>query len=212
MPNSFANDGAAGAGGGVPISGAAGTLPSSGGTITDQQALAEFGSGALGNGVLAPNGYGGVWSGNNISDAQAAKEFGPEALMFDGGGTVPDQDDASAGSSQDQSGDPSSGTGDPISLALSTVDQALDYGRKLNGLPSGGGDQVASSAYDNGRMPAIPGNQSNSGTKPIQPMPGPLPPTSNPFGKRQQVGANEPDDGGQTTIPTDDDDDSTETS
>lgn len=33
-------------------------------------------------------------------------------------------------------------------------------------------------------MPTIPGSQSNSGIPPAQPMPGPLPPTSNPFGKR----------------------------
>lgn len=33
-------------------------------------------------------------------------------------------------------------------------------------------------------MPAVPGSQSNSGIPPVQPMPGPLPPTSNPFGQR----------------------------
>jgi hypothetical protein len=33
-------------------------------------------------------------------------------------------------------------------------------------------------------MPMLPGSQSNSGIPPQQPMPGPLPPTSNPFGKR----------------------------
>lgn len=48
--------------------------------------------------------------------------------------------------------------------------------------------QQMAAGYGNGRMPAIPGNQSNSGAPPIQPQPGPLPPTSNPFGKRADAG------------------------
>jgi hypothetical protein len=48
--------------------------------------------------------------------------------------------------------------------------------------PGGGGQKLA------GAMPMIPGNQSESGRPPLQPAPGPLPPTSNPFGKRADAG------------------------
>jgi hypothetical protein len=44
-------------------------------------------------------------------------------------------------------------------------------------------------------MPVAPASQSNSGVKPLQPMPGPLPPTSNPFGRRSEA-APDPDEGG----------------
>jgi hypothetical protein len=131
-----------------------------------------------------------------------------QQLMFDGGGSVPDQDDMS-----DQT---NSGLGDRISLALATVDSALAYGRKLNGLGGDSGmdegedssqappQQMAQDSYGNNRMPAVPGSQSNSGVPPIQPMPGPLPPTSNPFGKRA--------DAGQTPMIPDDEDNSEEQS
>lgn len=46
------------------------------------------------------------------------------------------------------------------------------------------------------RMPSVPGSQSDSGIAPQQPAPGPLPPTSNPFGKRAETG--EPDEPEQT--------------
>lgn len=224
MPKDFSEDGAAGASG--PPQGTSGTFgtSSSGGAIPQSW---------LANGALAPNGYGGVWNGNQITQQQASDKFGAGALaqgalglMFEGGGTVPDQDDAGAGADP-SSGDPTSGTGDPISLALTTVDNALAYGRKLNGLPSSGGDSQQAAA-----MPTIPGNQSNtpgpyqpgqprpqqqaanmpmqpssqseSGVKPIQPMPGRLPPTSNPFGKRADNDQGDGDDSAPT-IPTDDD-------
>lgn len=237
MPKDFSEDGAAGASG--PPQGTSGTFgnSSSGGAIPQNW---------LSNGALAPNGYGGVWNGNQITQQQASDEFGAGALgqgalglMFEDGGTVPDQDDAGAGadpSGDTPGGDPTSGTGDPISLALTTVDNALAYGRKLNGLPSSGGDSQQAAA-----MPTIPGNQSDtpgpyqpgqprpqqqaanmpmqppsqseSGVKPLQPMPGRLPPTSNPFGKR--TAANEPGDGDgdgddtTPTIPTGDDEEET---
>jgi hypothetical protein len=238
MPNSFANDGAIGATNSGPPQGAAGTVnnqpggvPGTGasGMITDTQALADFGPGILSNGAL--NGLGGQdQSGPAINTTASQVPAGwANTIMFDDGGSVPDPNDAS----QDQSGDPTSGTGDPISLALSTVDSALSYGRKLNGLPTddASGQQAANmptipgsqsntpgpyqpqqpkpqQVAQAGSMPSVPGNQSNSGVKPIQPMPGPLPPTSNPFGKRADASQ-------APIIPTDDgdgDDDSTETS
>lgn len=122
-------------------------------------------------------------------------------LAFADGGAIEDDGSASDGSASgggDTNGSPQQ---DAISKALSTVDGVLAYGRKLHGL--GGGDnegaipgatdgtQVADAGYQNGRMPAVPGNQSNSGVKPIQPMPGPLPPTSNPFGKRTSASADQ---------------------
>jgi len=102
-------------------------------------------------------------------------------LNFADGGAIPTNDGFSNGSPQQ----------DAISKALSTVDGVLAYGRKLHGLGGGNeegaikgaGTQMAS-GYQNGRMPAVPGSQSESGVPRPQPMPGPLPPTSNPFGKR----------------------------
>lgn len=95
--------------------------------------------------------------------------------MFEDGGAVPD--DGSDG------GD----VGSLLALALSSVDAGLDYGRKKYGLKQDGGQQMAQMQ----RTPMVPGNQSESGIPRPQPMPGPLPPTSNPFGKRQQFSAND---------------------
>jgi hypothetical protein len=213
MPKSFSEDGAFGASG--PPQGTAGTfgnqpggVPGTGasGMITDAQALAEFGPGAFANGAL--NGMGGVFqqapASNDPVGSQAWNSEhsggGNLNMMFEDGGSVPEQD---------QSGDPTSGTGDPISLALTTVDSALAYGRKLNGLPTDDGSSPQQMAMG-ARMPSIPGTQSNSGTKPIQPMPGPLPPTSNPFGKRADNSQGDGDsDDATPTIPEDDGDEET---
>lgn len=92
--------------------------------------------------------------------------------------------------------------------ALSVVNRVLNFGRKANGLP-----EVQSS--DEGQAPQegieTEGEQEMAGmlpSKPFsetpkpQPMPGPLPPTQNPFGKRQQFSEAEPE-GGEEAIPTD---------
>jgi hypothetical protein len=117
----------------------------------------------------------------SMFDSAAANQ-GNHGALFEDGGEVPD------------------GVGDLselISLALSSVDAGLDFGRKKHGLASGD-DQAAN-------MPAIPGNQSESGVARPQPAPGPLPPTSNPFGKRAD---NDSDDGqGAGAIPDNDEDD-----
>jgi len=145
----------------------------------------------------APNGQPGgsgftpqaIPSAASTGAGQSPTDFG-SGIFFDQGGGVPDPDDASGQS--DPSQDPASqGSGqDPMSnvlqRALGSVDQVLQYGYQQFGLStnapadgSGGGIQDQAAA-----MPAVPGNPSDSGVPPLQPTPGPLPPTSNPFGKR----------------------------
>lgn len=111
-----------------------------------------------------------------------------QGFSFAEGGAIPDDDGDS---------DYNSGNGSPeqdrVSKALETVDGVLAFGRKLHGLggdDDGGAIQTADAGYTNGRMPAVPGSQSNSGVPPLQPQPGPLPPTNNPFGKRQADAGN----------------------
>lgn len=110
--------------------------------------------------------------------------------FFAQGGGVPDDgdgdNDQSQNQGQGQQADPMSSV---LQRALGSVDQVLQYGYQQYGLStgapadgSGGGQQMASN------MPTVPGTQSNSGIPPQQPMPGPLPPTSNPFGKRADAG------------------------
>jgi hypothetical protein len=131
---------------------------------------------------------------NAYAESQPPSNDDVQGLQFSTGGAIPD-DDGSDQSNNDSDGTP--GQSDAISQALSSVDDILSYGRSLYGL----GDQSNGQAIDTAsNMPSVPGNQSNSGRPPVQPMPGPLPPTSNPFGKRadggsdsgQQVAANMP--------------------
>jgi hypothetical protein len=111
-------------------------------------------------------GFGSPGGGINASGAPGLP------YAFDDGGSMPD----------DQSGQ---GGDDLVSLALASVDSALDYGRNKYGL-SGSGNDEGNDQQQASMMPAIPGSQSESGRPPIQPLPGPLPPTSNPFGRREQ--------------------------
>lgn len=215
MPKDFSEDGAAGAGG--PPQGTSGTFGNSsasqGGAIP---------SNWMANGALAPNGYGGVWDGTQITADQASQKYGAGAvgdgalqgLGFEGGGSIPDADGDQDG---DQDGGAPAmpaggGSSDRIALALATVDSALSYGRSKHGLPADSDttDSNQPQQMAQNRLPSVPGTQSESGIKPVQPMPGPLPPTANPFGKRT-MGANEPGDGEDTqpTIPTDDGDEET---
>lgn len=207
MPKDFSEDGAFGASGGGSQPGSFGSGAASSGNISDSEALTNFGSHALDNGRL-----GGSFNTptNMISGAAAAAQFGPGAMgagnlgfSFAEGGAIGDDTDGSPAQ-------------DRISKALDTVDAVLAFGRKLHGLggneeddgaikgtqtaaamptipgnqsetpgpykPGQGGQQMAAN------MPSVPGSQSNSGQRPPQPMPGPLPPTSNPFGKRADAG------------------------
>ncbi len=78
-----------------------------------------------------------------------------------------------------------------LSRALASVQSVLAFGRKLHGL-GGEPDQEEGAMEMAGRMPTTPGTPSESGMPRTQPMPGPLPPTNNPFGKRAEA---EPEDG-----------------
>ncbi len=221
MPKDFSQDGASGA-----VGGAANTANLGNGTqqISPQQAAIDFGAGALGNGALAPQGWGGEYGSSPMSDAQASQQFGSGALaggnlslMFEDGGIVPDDPSADpyadGGQPQDPNGEQDGSINDRIALALTSVDSALAYGRQKNGLPADGGMDEGNGSQQAAAMPMIPGNQSetpgpyvpqrpkpqqmaanmpaapasqsDSGVKPIQPQPGPLAPTSNPFGQRQ---------------------------
>jgi hypothetical protein len=209
MPKDFSQDGAAGATSGPP-QGAAGTLgPSVMGVGMNPAWLNTIGNAGLGGparGNATPNA---AWEGDALSEMTPGSPN--YSAMFEDGGVVPDQDDAGAGANP-ASGDPTSGTGDPISLALTTVDNALAYGRKLNGLPSDGGGGSAQPQQMAANMPMAPAGQSETGIKPPLPAPGRLPPTSNPFGKRTPlkiVGDNEPGDGDSTPKIPDDDDEET---
>lgn len=131
-------------------------------------------------------------------------------IFFDQGGGVPDADgdnDGDQNPGQGQSQNPGQGQSqnpgqDPMSAilqgALGSVDQVLQFGYKqygLGGSQSGGvQDQEAQPQQQAANMPTVPASQSNSGVKPMQPMPGPLPPTNNPFGKRADAGGIQDDD------------------
>lgn len=74
-----------------------------------------------------------------------------------------------------------------INQALTTVTGVLSYGRKLHGL--GGGEQQQASGSV---LPSKPFSESQK----ERPMPGPLAPTSNPFGKRADAGNTSSDQSG----------------
>lgn len=89
---------------------------------------------------------------------------------------------------------PANGLAAMMAKAVGSAKEILAYGRKKHGL-GGGEDEGAIPGAQAGmtRMPTVPGTQSESGIKPLQPAPGRLPPTSNPFGKRAEA---EPEDTG----------------
>lgn len=134
--------------------GALEAAPNSAGT-TDQ--------GPLYSGPIPENPMSGVLYGNNGNYA------------FDQGGAVPDDEDSDSSDQQPQSA-PAGNSDDLVAQALAAVKDTLQFTRQQYGL---GGDQQQAA-----NMPAVPGSQSESGIPPLQPAPGALPPTSNPFGKR----------------------------
>lgn len=179
------------------------------GTMGATPGMGGGGPGMMGAESFSGNEMGGTLSGTDAINA--ANNIGLHfasspgfAGMFAGGGSIP-----SVPGSQSESGEPPiqpmpgplPPTGTPfgtrqtrpaggveaswkndLDQAMQTVDAALSYGRKLHGLPSEDPDQQSKQMAS--RMPAVPGNQSESGLPPARPMPGPLPPTSTPFGKR----------------------------
>ena len=201
MPKSFAEDGAVGAGTG----GSAGPVNPPTPTVSNGFVGSDSG-GSTGSGAIPDYAAGSAahMAGRfPTSDAAASRARpgtfwqdywgqNPDAapvmadgrrLMFEDGGEVPDQTNE---------------LGDLLSLALTSVDQGLNYGRQKHGLMK----QAAMT-----RMPGAPGNQSESGAPRPLPMPGPLPPTQNPFGQRRQFGMNDSDADEQGGIPDNDEDD-----
>lgn len=203
MPNSFANDGAFGAGGpgmstapvpgqnpasttGTPSSSAAASQSATG---TSPPGASQVPAAWMANGAL--NGLGGVYSQNPATNAppgsdaanfNASLASAPansslySASFFAAGGAVPDDN----GASQQQ--DPAS---DTLQQALGSANQALQMVYKQFGL---GGDQSqAGGVQEAVNMPTVPAGQSETGIPPQRPAPGPLPPTSNPFGKRAGI-------------------------
>lgn len=149
-------------------------------------------------------GFGGGW-GNEMGGAD--NDFGGTA------GIVPDQTTqlragdgsrgvqyyAAGGAIDEATGDvgmgPMAGSfSQQLSAAVKAVRDTLAEGRRRYGV-----DQEKQEASLN-RIPTRPGTQSESGREPEQPMPGPLPPARNPFGKRAETEEDEQ----QEAIPTDD--------
>lgn len=220
MALSFADDGAGGFGGGnsspVPTNSGAGS-----GVATAQ------GTNVTNAGEPAPHAINPPATSASSSTTATTSSVSPtsypriefmEPAGYAGGGAIPDdadEGDSGSGDSGDAGAIPT--TQDPmtgmLAQALDSVDTALAYGRKLFGLggssgaidmgnqpvsnmgirgDAGGGQQVA------GNIPSVPAGQSETGIPPAQPRLGPLPPTSNPFGKRQlsQNDTGIPDDDG----------------
>lgn len=117
-------------------------------------------------------GYGGFSSSSTPSAGQPSSV----GFSFSTGGAVPDADGDDDG---DTDGSPGQ---DMMAKALQSVDATLQYSYQKYGL--GGGQQEAGGQQQAGIMPSVPPSQSETGIPLQQPMPGPLPPTSNPFGKR----------------------------
>ena len=172
MPKNFSQDGAAG--GGFSTSGDAGFGGSTGGlTVSDFGGTSGATPGTFGgsSGGDQASMFAANTGGANLSTVSSGGGGGLlSGFSFEQGGAVPDT------SAPD--------IADEIAQALTSVDSALDFGRKLHGLPTGGEDEQQMAQ----RMPTVPGNPSESGIPRPQPMPGPLPPTSNPFGKRRMAG------------------------
>ena len=119
----------------------------------------------------------------------------------DGNGAIPDQQAANMptipGNQSETPGPYKPGGGQKQAAAMPTIpgNQSETPGPYK---PGGGQKQAAN-------MPTIPGSQSESGIPPLQPAPGRLPPTSNPFGKRADAGDSDGDEG-QGAIPDNDQD------
>lgn len=136
----------------------------------------------------------------NSGPPRAQPPAGLAGLSFAQGGSVPGY--AAGGAIDEETGDvdnPMMNTMGArmqvdINAALGVVGDVLSYGRKLHGIGGGGEQQTA------GRMPTVPGNQSESGIPRPQPMPGPLPPTNNPFGKRVEGEEPDGDEGGAIDV------------
>lgn len=123
------------------------------------------------------------------------RDFGGGFGGFAGGGAIDEMTGAVPMS-------PMGGSfGAQLDAAVRAVNEALTYGRKRHGI-MGGREQEEAGLN---RMPMTPGNPSDSGLPKERPMPGPLPPTQNPFGKRVSEAQPEEEFEGEEAIPTEED-------
>lgn len=149
------------------------------------------GGGGAGMGGIPNDGFGGIDNPSAIADIQRYRGMSGEwssgpGLAFAQGGAI-----------DEASGDVNvGGMGGSFSAQLEQAVKAcravLAHGQQKYGL----GQEKEQQEAANNPMPISPGTQSESGMPKEQPMPGPLPPTKNPFGKRA--------DAGEEAIPTDD--------
>lgn len=208
-PRDFSETGAVGAGSGAGASPQGGGSAATTGAISDavsgagggQLAYAPTGGGGspfemptaprrnYGAGEINPNarpGLGGPQDTTGITDW--GRQFlqntgGFQTMSFAEGGAIPAEEDAVS---------QPNGLMDVIGKAMGTVQEVLAYGRKKHGIgaaQAAEGDEGAIPGAQAGmtQMPTRPGTQSESGVKPLQPAPGKLPPTDNPFGKRAEA-------------------------
>lgn len=138
----------------------------------------------------------GGWGGSGLvsedDDPEAAQTLpaGPDdgwgttrpVQHYAGGGPVLGAIDEDTGEMAPAMG--GSGFGGQLTAALKAVNAALMFGRQRYGLVQQQQQQAMN------RMPTVPGTQSESGRRQM-PMPGPLPPTNNPFGKRVEAAPEE---------------------
>lgn len=133
----------------------------------DNNAWGAGGQPGYGGGFFGSFGGGGQSKPKN--QVAGNNSFG---TFFERGGAIPEGDENPM---LNQSGSDLSAQ---IATAKGIVNSVLQYGRAQYGF----GQQQAGI-----RTPMVPGNPSESGKPREQPAPGPLPPTSNPFGKRAEA-------------------------
>jgi hypothetical protein len=185
MPNSFANDGAQGAGQNTN------TAPAPADVFGRPPEFSAGGDPQVG------------FAAGEISAPQyySAAGYTPSAvgLAFSQGGAIPD----------DTNGSPQQ---DAISKALESVDQVLAFGRKLHGLGGGSNEGAIQTAGADQRLPGDQGSwegpmsptKPSPAPQPINPFPQ-LPPGNNPFGKRADAGGDNDSDDQAGAIDTDED-------
>lgn len=143
--------------------------------------------GAAPGGVRAEKGpsyWGGDWRDQSRQAGQnTGSPVGLSGFSFAQGGAI-DDGEGDPNATDPQGSMMGSSLQRSINQALSTVNNALSYGRKLHGIGGGGGGSQGEAIQTAGAMPTIPGTQSESGAPRERPAPGALPPLANPFGKR----------------------------
>jgi len=139
--------------------------------------------------MLGPQDTSGI-GGWGMQFRQDTGGWANNVTSFAEGGAIPTEEEG-----DQMTMGPANGLAAMMAKAVGSAKEVLAYGRKKHGL--GGGDDGDDGAIPGAqagltRMPTVPASQSESGVKPLQPAPGKLPPTNNPFGKRAEA---EPDEG-----------------